>query len=404
MLVGYVLLAAPLGRAPSDDATSHRSFADVEQWVAVFDDPARDAYQKPREVVRALRIRPGMRVADVGAGTGYFSRYRSAAVGAAGTVLAVDTEPELVRYLRERAEKEKTDNVVPILASPDNPRLPRGAVDLVLLVDTFHHIDHRVAYFGSLRRTLAPGGRVAVVDWQKRETPVGPEPEHRLAREQVVEERRAAAARGGGPPAPSAPAAAGRRPPISVAARAGRRRATGARAGARRSARRTRPRCRRGRAPRAAGRRSRGRGCRAPAAPAGRPPGSRPRARSAGRWDRSPPSAARARSGGAGSFRCRTTLRESRARDGAPSGAPADARRNRAREPGRGSGSRRAVMHGCAWVASRPDPRYRSEARTEHKEPSMSIAMKPPRVTVAGAAAVPHPLAGATMNGADMIV
>ena len=105
MLVGYVLLAAPLGRAASDDATSHRSFADVEQWVAVFDDPARDAYQKPREVVRALRIRPGMRVADVGAGTGYFSRYLSAAVGAAGTVLAVDTEPELVRYLRERAEK-----------------------------------------------------------------------------------------------------------------------------------------------------------------------------------------------------------------------------------------------------------------------------------------------------------
>src|SRR5206468_3894275 len=164
-----------LGPGASDDATSHRSFADVEQWVAVFDDPARDAYQKPREVVRALRIRPGMRVADVGAGTGYFSRYLSAAVGAAGTVLAVDTEPELVRYLRERAEKEKTDNVVPILASPDNPRLPRGAVDLVLLVDTFHHIDHRVAYFGSLRRTLAPGGRVAVVDWQKRETPVGPE-------------------------------------------------------------------------------------------------------------------------------------------------------------------------------------------------------------------------------------
>jgi len=192
MLVGYVLLAAPLGRAASDDATSHRSFADVEQWVAVFDDPARDAYQKPREVVRALRIRPGMRVADVGAGTGYFSRYLSAAVGAAGTVLAVDTEPELVRYLRGRAEKEKTDNVVPILASPDNPRLPRGAVDLVLLVDTFHHIDHRVAYFGSLRRTLAPGGRVAVVDWQKRETPVGPELEHRLAREQVVEEMRAA--------------------------------------------------------------------------------------------------------------------------------------------------------------------------------------------------------------------
>src|SRR5438132_4663197 len=192
LFVGLMALGAARAHAASDDATSHRSFADVEHWVSVFDDPARDAYQKPEEVVRALRIRPGMRVADLGAGTGYFSRHLSTAVGASGTVLAVDTEPELVRHLRERAEKERTDNVVPILASPDNPRLPRGAVDLVLLVDTFHHIDHRVAYFGRLRATLAPSGRVAVVDWQKRETPVGPELEHRLAREQVVEEMRAA--------------------------------------------------------------------------------------------------------------------------------------------------------------------------------------------------------------------
>src|SRR5437899_10468546 len=100
--VGVMTLGAALASAASDEATSHRSVADVGQWVSVFDDPARDAYQKPREVVRALGIHPGMRVADVGAGTGYFSRYLSAAVGAAGTVLAVDTEPEFVRYLRER--------------------------------------------------------------------------------------------------------------------------------------------------------------------------------------------------------------------------------------------------------------------------------------------------------------
>src|SRR5712691_4893678 len=192
VLVAWVALGAALGRAASDDATSHRSFADAEHWVSVFDDPARDAYQKPQEVIRALRIRPGARVVDLGAGTGYFSRYLSAAVGPDGAVLAVDTEPELVRHLRERAEKEKTDNVVPILASADNPRLPHAAADLVLLVDTFHHLDQRVAYFGRLRRALAPGGRVAVVDWQKRKTPVGPELEHRLPREQVVEEMRAA--------------------------------------------------------------------------------------------------------------------------------------------------------------------------------------------------------------------
>ena len=192
LLVGLMALGAARAHAASDDATSHKSFADVQQWVSVFDDPARDAYQKPAEVVHALRFRSGMRVADVGAGTGYFSRYLSTAVGVTGAVFAADTEPELVRHLRERAEKEQTDNVVPILASADNPRLPRGAVDLVLLVDTFHHIDRRIAYFRRLRGTLTPGGRVAVVDWQKRETPVGPELDHRLAREQVVEEMRAA--------------------------------------------------------------------------------------------------------------------------------------------------------------------------------------------------------------------
>lgn len=176
----------------STDATSRHSFEDVERWKAVFDDPARDAWQKPEATVAALGLRPGSTVADLGAGTGYFSRWLSAAVGPGGTVLAVDTEPNLVAYLRERAEREHTDNVVPILASPANPRLPHAGVDLVLVVDTYHHIDARPTYFRSLRRALRPGGRVAVVDWQKRELPVGPPMEHKLAREQVVDEMTAA--------------------------------------------------------------------------------------------------------------------------------------------------------------------------------------------------------------------
>jgi ubiquinone/menaquinone biosynthesis C-methylase UbiE len=171
------------------DATARHSFEDVSHWVAVFDDPARDAWQKPAAVVRALQLRPGMCVADLGAGTGYFSRYLAAGVGAAGTVLAVDTEPNLVVHLRERAEREQTPNVVPILASADNPRLPTGLVDLVLIVDTVHHIDDRIAYLRRLQRALKPGGRVAVVDFKKdADVPVGPPPEHRLAREQIVEE------------------------------------------------------------------------------------------------------------------------------------------------------------------------------------------------------------------------
>jgi ubiquinone/menaquinone biosynthesis C-methylase UbiE len=182
------------GRAaePSHDATSHHSFADVEHWKSVFDDPTRAAWQKPDALVRALELRAGMTVVDLGAGTGYFSRFLSAAVGPGGTVLAVDPEPNMVAQLRERAEREKTENVVPILASADNPRIPAASADLILIVDTYHHIDDRLAYLRRLRRCLRPEGRVAIVDWQKRDLPVGPPPDHKLAREQVVEEMVAA--------------------------------------------------------------------------------------------------------------------------------------------------------------------------------------------------------------------
>jgi ubiquinone/menaquinone biosynthesis C-methylase UbiE len=190
--VVLLLLLACAAAERRHDATSHHSFADIAHWSAVFDDPSRDAWQKPAEVVAALGLRPGMTVADLGAGTGYFSRHLSAAVGREGAVLAVDTEPNMVAHLRERAEAERTANVVPILASADNPRLPAHATDLVLIVDTFHHLDDRLTYLRGLRRCLKPGGRVAVIDWQKRDLPVGPPPEHKLAREQVVEEMEAA--------------------------------------------------------------------------------------------------------------------------------------------------------------------------------------------------------------------
>jgi ubiquinone/menaquinone biosynthesis C-methylase UbiE len=189
MTVALLLLAAvPALARSSDDATSHRRFDDPAYWSKVFDDPGRAAWQKPEELVAALGLRPGQCVADLGAGTGYFSRLLSAAVGPTGTVLAVDPEPNLVAHLRQRAEREGSANVVPVLASLDNPRLPAGLVDVVLIVDTVHHIDDRVAYFRRLRQALRPPGRIAIVDWQKRELPVGPEMDHKLAREQVVRE------------------------------------------------------------------------------------------------------------------------------------------------------------------------------------------------------------------------
>jgi SAM-dependent methyltransferase len=107
-------------------------------------------------------------------------------------VLAVEVEPTLVAHLRQRAEAEHTPTVVPILASKDNPRLPVAGVDLILVADTYHHLDHRHAYLPGLRRALRPGGRIAVVDWKPGTLPEGPPPAHKLPPEQVIEEMRAA--------------------------------------------------------------------------------------------------------------------------------------------------------------------------------------------------------------------
>ncbi|MGH7787612.1 MAG: class I SAM-dependent methyltransferase [Candidatus Binatia bacterium] len=203
ILALLLLLAtsAAAGEAPGDRATATHSFADVAYWSAVFDDPKRDVWQKPRELVDALGLKPGQTVADLGAGTGYFSPYLSEAVGPNGTVLAVEVEPTLVAHLRTRAEREKLGNLIPVLASLDNPRLPAAGVDVLLIADTYHHLDHRTAYLPQLRRALRPGGRVVVVDWKAGVLPQGPPPDHKLSRDQVVAEMQAAGFRLVGEPA-----------------------------------------------------------------------------------------------------------------------------------------------------------------------------------------------------------
>jgi ubiquinone/menaquinone biosynthesis C-methylase UbiE len=169
-------------------ATARHRFDDVERWVKVFDDPSRDTWQKPEEVLRFLNVRHGSVVADLGAGTGYFAVHLARAVGSGGRVYAVDIEPAMVRHLRKRCRKAKLDQVIPVLARPDDPRLPPGELDLVLIADTWHHIDDRIEYLDRLVAALRPGGRVAVLDWRKEPLPLGPPPEHKLPREAVVEE------------------------------------------------------------------------------------------------------------------------------------------------------------------------------------------------------------------------
>ncbi len=205
LLAGVVAVGAQQHEAPHDktppekssphdshDATTRHPFTGIEKWVKVFDDPERDAWQKPAEVAAALDLKPGMVVADLGAGTGYFEGHLSRGVSPAGIVLAIDTEPEMVEHIGKRCRGVNLPNVVPVLAAPDDPYLPRGRVDRVLIVDTYHHIDARLDYFRGMRDALTPGGRVAIVDFHKKPLPVGPPPEHKLTREFVVDEMKQA--------------------------------------------------------------------------------------------------------------------------------------------------------------------------------------------------------------------
>lgn len=195
MLAAAIVLAAGLvvacdaGRHRHDHgATSRHRFDDAERWAAVFDDPARDEWQKPEAVVEALEVGLGDRVADIGAGTGYFTVRLARAVGEEGRVFAVEIESSLIDHLKARAGEAGLSQVVPVLAEPHDPGLPAAGVDVVLICDTWHHIDHRVRYLDRLAAALAPGGRVAVVDFREGDLPVGPPEGHKLGRDHVVAE------------------------------------------------------------------------------------------------------------------------------------------------------------------------------------------------------------------------
>ena len=158
---------------------------DAKESAKSFDDPARDAWQLPDRVIAALNLKRGQIVADIGAGTGYFS-VRLAKSEAAPRVYGADIEPSMVSYLRERAAKEGLNNVIAVLAAADQPNLPEP-VDLVLIVDTYHHIGDREAYFRRLAKSMRPGGRVAIIDF-KPDSPEGPPKEFRFPPEKFESE------------------------------------------------------------------------------------------------------------------------------------------------------------------------------------------------------------------------
>jgi ubiquinone/menaquinone biosynthesis C-methylase UbiE len=163
----------------------HRMHSDPTAYIKALDDPARDAYQKPHEVMEALAVREGEVIADIGSGTGYFSLRMARHVGATGHVYGVDVSADMVKHLNARIRDAKLTNITTILAEPNDPLLPRQ-VNRFLIVDVWHHIEDQPGYLAKMKASLLPGGEVVMIDFHKRDMPVGPPVEMKIAREDLV--------------------------------------------------------------------------------------------------------------------------------------------------------------------------------------------------------------------------
>jgi predicted methyltransferase len=132
--------------------------------LSIFDAPGRDERLQINHVMDMLGIEPGKDVADIGAGSGWFTVRAARRVTSSGTVYAVDINPEAIQYIDERAKKEQLQNVKAILSKPDDPQVPANSVDAVLLLKTYHEVAHPIMLLRNLRSSLKPGARIGIID------------------------------------------------------------------------------------------------------------------------------------------------------------------------------------------------------------------------------------------------
>jgi ubiquinone/menaquinone biosynthesis C-methylase UbiE len=192
------ILISFLGALPActhQHGQKHRGPSDLKEYIEILERPDRDKDQKPDEVVKALNITDYMTIADIGAGSGYFTRKFVWVLQDRGMVYAVDVEAVLLKYNEEMADHLHTPyNAKFVVAKEDDPSLPPNSVDLVFLCDTYHHLEKRADYFTRVKASLKKNGRVAIIDFwtDGRAGDLGFSPEHLVARETVLKEMTAA--------------------------------------------------------------------------------------------------------------------------------------------------------------------------------------------------------------------
>jgi FkbM family methyltransferase len=171
LLVLLASLSLPvLAGSGADPAINHPYLdPDYQQWVERFERPGREVYDRRAEIETAARLRPGMQVADIGAGTGLFSLQFARRVGPGGRVYAVDISPTFVENIQRRARAEGLANVTPVVSSQNDARLPADSIDLAFVCDTYHHFEQPRAMLDSIHRALRRDGTLVVIDFERAE-------------------------------------------------------------------------------------------------------------------------------------------------------------------------------------------------------------------------------------------
>jgi ubiquinone/menaquinone biosynthesis C-methylase UbiE len=180
----------PTAAAQESAANQFMHQADFDKLVARFEDPARAEWQKPEKVIASLGPLGGKTVADIGAGTGYFA---FPIATKAAKVTAIDIDKRFLDYIEHKKQTQKIGaNIETRLTAPDASGLKTREANMVLIVDTYHHIEERVAYLKKLKNCLRGGGVLVIIEFKKEKTPPGPPVELRLAPEQVESELKSA--------------------------------------------------------------------------------------------------------------------------------------------------------------------------------------------------------------------
>jgi ubiquinone/menaquinone biosynthesis C-methylase UbiE len=187
LLFSPFLLAAQ-DAVKRDPHQMHRLHRDPQAYIGALEDPKRDAHQKPHEVVHALGLKPGEVVADIGAGSGYFTFHLARHVGENGKIYAVDVSPDMILHINRRIRDTKATNIVSVLADPNDPLLPDQSVNRLFVCNVWHHVGNQTNYLSLMKKMLKPGGEIVMIDFHKKELPVGPPLQTKIAREDLIKQ------------------------------------------------------------------------------------------------------------------------------------------------------------------------------------------------------------------------